>query len=58
MLQAGRPQAMGIHIYRMEGQDWITSISRYLQHQKEAWYERQTEQQRQSGHSRTGVSEQ
>jgi len=26
MLQAGRPQAIGIHIYRAEGQDYINFI--------------------------------
>ena len=50
-----------MYVYRVEGQDYIDftiSTLRHLQLQKEAWYERQTGQDRQSGHSRIGVSEQ
>ena len=48
-------------VYRAEGQDYIDfsiSILRRLQLQKEAWYERQTGQDKQSGYPRMGVSEQ
>ena len=60
-LQAEGPQATYIQVYRVEGQDhidFLISILRRLQLQKEAWYKRQTGQDRQPGYPRTGVSEQ
>ena len=61
MLQAGGPQVTCIHIYRAEGQDYIDfliSILRRSQLQKEVQYKRQTGQDRQPGYPRTGVSAQ
>ena len=61
MLQAGGPQATCMQVYRAEGQDHIDfsiSILRRSQLQKEAWYKRQTGQDRQPGYPRTGVSAQ
>ena len=49
MLQAGGPQAICIQVYRAEGQDhidFLILILRRLQLQKEAWYKRQTGQDR------------
>jgi hypothetical protein len=59
MLQAGGQQAY-THTYRAlkweQGQDNINFIVFSIQ--MKAWYERQTGQDRQSGHFLTGVSEQ
>ena len=60
-LQAGGPQAICIQVYRAEGQDHINFlilILRRSQLQKEAWYKRQTRQDRQPGYPHIGVSAQ
>ena len=56
MLQAGEPQATRIHVYRTERTGIQNDYGIYKR--TEAWYERQTGQDRHSEHSRTGVSEQ
>ena len=60
-LQAGGPQATCMQVYRAEGQDhidFLISILRRSQLQKEVWYKRQTGQNRQPGYPRMGVSAQ
>ena len=61
MLQVGGPQATCMQVYRAEGQDHINFlilILRRSQLQKEAWYKRQTGQDRQPGYPCTEVSAQ